>query len=222
MKLSVKFIGAHMKFIDPSIENYAVRHSTIPSEVCNQIQEFTQENVELPQMLSGQLEGSILGFLIRMLDAKTIVEIGTYTGYCTLNLAEQSAEDAKIYTFDINQEYADIAQKYWGKSAAGKKITQYIGPALDNLEKISDDIDFVFIDADKTNYTNYLKAILPKLSKRGVIAIDNVLWSGKVLSTADDESTKAIQEVNDFVAADKNLYTTLLPIRDGIMLVQKY
>jgi caffeoyl-CoA O-methyltransferase len=210
-----------MKFIDPSIENYAIRHSSTPSAICDEIQIETQADVPMPQMLSGQMEGSLLGFLVRMINPKTILEIGTYTGYCTLNLAENAPADCKVYTLDVSDDYTQIGKKYWKTSSAGDKIHLILGPALDSLNHIDEELDFVFIDADKTNYMNYLKATLPKLSKNGIIAIDNVLWSGKVLEQTDDADTKAISVVNDFVAQNDDLYKTMLPIRDGILLIQK-
>ena len=210
-----------MKFIDEKIENYAIEKSNTPSSICDELQEFTLSNVEMSQMLIGKLEASVLGFLIKSHHVKNIVEFGTFTGYSALAMAENLPENGKLITLDINEENGRIAKSFWDKSSHGKKITQLLGPAIESFKKIDFEIDMVFIDADKTNYINYLNLCLPKLSKNGMIIIDNVLWSGSVLKPAETESTKAIQEVNDFIKNNPNLYGTLLPIRDGMFLVTK-
>jgi len=210
-----------MKFIDQKIENYAIEKSNTPSSICDELQEYTLNNVDMSQMLIGKLEASVLGFLIKSHHVKNIVEFGTFTGYSALAMAENLSEEGKIVTLDINEENGKIAKSFWNKSPHGKKITQIIGPAIESFKKIDFEIDMVFIDADKTNYINYLNLCLPKLSKNGMIIIDNVLWSGSVLKPAETESTKAIQEVNDFIKNNPNLYGTLLPIRDGMFLVTK-
>ena len=210
-----------MKFIDPSIENYAIRHTSIPSSICDELEEFTKSQVEWPQMLSGKLEGSLLGFILRLTKAKSILEIGTYTGYCTLNLAENSLPDAKVITLDINENYSKVAKSFWNKSTAGNKITQIIGPALETIAHLDEKFDFVFIDADKANYMNYFKVVLDKLNPGAVVMIDNVLWSGKILNADKDEDTTIISQLNEYILEQDHLYKTLIPIRDGIFMVQK-
>ena len=210
-----------MKFISEEIENYSISKSNKPSIVCDEIQTYTKENVDMSQMLIGQMEASFLGFLIRSHKVKTVVEFGTYTGYSALAMAENLPTDGKVYTFDIDAENGKIAQSFWDKSSHGNKIQQIIGPALESISKIEDKIDLAFIDADKVNYTNYLNACLERLSENGIIVIDNVLWSGSVLKESDQESTQAIQAVNDYIANRDDLYGTLLPIRDGMFLIQK-
>ncbi len=211
-----------MKFIDLSLENYCIRKSTTPSQVCNELEKYTKENISMSQMLIGKMEASLLGFLIRSNHVKNIVEFGTYTGYSALAMAEQLPNDGKVYTFDIDEENAKIAREFWSKSEHGNKITQIIGPALESIKEIDFEIDLAFIDADKGNYSNYLTETLKKLSHRGVIVVDNVLWSGKVLETAPkDESTRAIQALNNLVKDSPELYGTLLPVRDGMFLITK-
>jgi caffeoyl-CoA O-methyltransferase len=210
-----------MKFIDEKLEQYCVSYSTTPSALCDELEVYTKKNVEMSQMLTGRMEASLLGFLIRSTGAKTILEFGTYTGYSALAMAEQLPIDGKIYTCDIDPVNTKIAQSFWDRSEHGKKIQSMLGPGLESMTKINGNIDLVFIDADKTNYLNYLKESLKLLSPKGVVAIDNVLWSGKVLEKASDDSTKAIQEVNAFIKSQDNLYGTLLPVRDGLFLVLK-
>ena len=211
-----------MKFIDEKILDYSIEKSNAPSETCDQLEDFTRQNVDMSQMLVGKLEASLLGFLIKSHGMKSVLEIGTFTGYSALSMAEVLPEDGKIISLDIDAVNAKIAKDFWNKSPHGSKITQIIGPALNSLETMEDKFDLVFIDADKENYLAYLKACLGKLEKNGMIILDNVLWSGRVLDLNDNtSSTVGIREVNDFVENSKDLYGTLLPIRDGIFLVQK-
>lgn len=210
-----------MQFIDKNIENYAVSKSTQPSSICQKLAEYTHKNTELPQMLTGPMEMSFMGFLLRSLGTKRVLEIGTFTGYSALSMAENLPEDGEVVTLDIDQATTTIAQQFWNESQHGSKITSLLGPALESIAKLEGEFDLVFIDADKSNYLNYLKAVLPKLTKGGVVVVDNVLWSGKVLDRdRADASTKAIIELNDFVAQSNTLYGTLLPIRDGMFLIK--
>lgn len=211
-----------MRFIDEKIENYAINMSNTPSSICDELEVYTRHNIELPQMLIGKMEASFLGFLVRSLQVKNIVEIGTFTGYSALAMAENLPEDGQITTLDVDVTNGKVAQEFWDKSAHGHKIKQVLGPALETLPKLGFTIDLAFIDADKENYLNYLNLCLEKLSSRGIIVLDNVLWSGKVLdSNATEVSTQGIQKVNEFIASRDDLYGTLLPIRDGIFLIQK-
>lgn len=210
-----------MKFIDKELEDYAISKSNNPSEVCNELEEYTRKHIDMSQMLVGKMEASFLGFLIKSLNVKNIVEFGTFTGYSALAMAEALPEDGTVTTFDINTENGNVAKRFWSKSGANSKITQIIGPALESIQNYNKLIDLAFIDADKENYLNYLNACLEKLSPTGIVVIDNVLWSGNVLKPAKTASTKGIQEVNDFIANNDHLYGTLLPIRDGMFLIKK-
>ncbi len=210
-----------MKFIDERLMDYSIKYSTTPSIKCDDIQTYTKENVELSQMLVGKLEGSLLGFFIRAIQAEQILEIGTFTGYSALAMAENLPVHGQIITLDINPETSKIAHSFWEKSEHGKKITQILGPALDSLKSIDKQFDLVFIDADKTNYQNYLDICLKKLSPKGIIVLDNMLWSGKVVENDQDESTQALKRVNDWVKKQEDLYSTLLPVRDGMLLIKR-
>lgn len=215
-----------MKFIEASIEEYAIKKSNRPSQVVRDLGEATRESVPMSMMLVGEMEGSLLGFLVRALKVERVLEVGTYTGYSALCMAENLPEAGELITLDIDDELTEFSKKHWSLSPHGQKINKLIGPALDTIPKLEGEFDLVFIDADKQNYLNYLKLCLPKLSKNGIIVVDNVLWSGNVLKELnelepDDKSTEHIKALNDYVSASDELYGTLLPIRDGIFLITK-
>jgi caffeoyl-CoA O-methyltransferase len=207
---------------DPEVNSYCISKSHRPSPLCKQLEKHTQEHIPYPQMLVGELEASILGFLIRSIQAKKILEFGTFTGYSALAMAENLPEDGEVVTLDINPETTKVAKEYWKQSLNGKKIKSILGPAVETVKNLKQEFDFIFIDADKVNYLSYFKICLEKLSSKGIIAIDNVLWSGQVLKeNHQDENTMAIQEVNNFISKREDLYSTLLPVRDGLFLIQK-
>lgn len=215
-----------MKFIDENIEKYAISKSNRPSRFVAGLGEETRANVPMSMMLVGEMEGSLLGFLVRSLKVKRVLEVGTYTGYSALCMAENLPEGGEVITLDIDDELTSFSKKHWDQSPHGGKINKVIGPALDTIPGIEGEFDMVFIDADKQNYLNYLKLVLPRLSKKGIVVVDNVLWSGKVLSESkdldpDDTSTEHIQALNDYVAQSEELYGTMLPIRDGIFLITR-
>lgn len=211
-----------MHFISDEILHYSISKSTTPSALAAELEEFTRQNVEMSQMLIGKLEASFLRFLVKSLGVTTVLEIGTFTGYSALCMAEALPDNGEIHTIDVNDQTVSIAKSFWEKSPDNKKIHSYLGTGLEVIDSFKDKkFDLVFIDADKENYLNYLKKCLQLLSHRGVIVLDNVLWSGKVLTDNSDKSTVAIREVNDFIAKESNLEATLLPVRDGMFLVRK-
>lgn len=215
-----------MKFVDENIENYAISKSNRPSQFVIGLGEETRANVPMSMMLVGEMEGSLLGFLVRSLRVKRVLEIGTYTGYSALCMAENLPQDGEVITLDIDDELTPLSKKHWEQSPHGSKINKVIGPALETIPEIQGEFDLVFIDADKQNYLNYLKLVVPRLSERGIVVVDNVLWSGKVLQNSsdldpEDTSTEHIKSLNDYVAASPDLYGTLLPVRDGIFLITK-
>ena len=171
-----------MRFISEEITQYCEDKSTLPSDICVEIQRFTLNNVEAPQMISGPQVGSFLGILIRLLAAKRVLEVGCYTGYSALAMAERLPDNGELITIDINGENQKIAQRFWDQSPHGKKIKPLLGSANEVLNSLEGLFDFVFIDADKENYLLYLKKSLPMLGPNGVIVVDNCLWSGKVLN----------------------------------------
>ena len=215
-----------MNFIESSIEEYAIAKSNRPSQVVRDLGEATRESVPMAMMLVGEMEGSLLGFLVRALKVNRVLEVGTYTGYSALCMAENLPAAGEVITLDIDDELTEFSKKHWSQSPHGEKINKLIGPALETIPKLEGEFDLVFIDADKENYLNYLKLCLPKLSQNGIIVVDNVLWSGKVLKETselgpEDSSTIHIKELNDYVSGAPDLYGTMLPIRDGIFLITK-
>ncbi len=210
-----------MNFIEEKIEKYAVEHTTEQPEYLYNLYRETHLKVLQPIMLSGHLQGRFLKMVSAMIRPKNVLEIGTFTGYSALCFAEGLAEDGKIYTIDINEEIAHVARKYFAESGMENKIEFMIGNALEIIPPLDIEFDLVFIDADKVNYLNYYKMVIDKVRTGGFILGDNALWHGKVTEKADDEDTAALQEFNDFVQADTRVENVLLPLRDGIMCIQK-
>jgi caffeoyl-CoA O-methyltransferase len=217
-----------MQLIDKNIEDYCITKSNLPSPDCGKIEDYTRANVHGAQMLIGKMEASFMGFLLRSINAKRVLELGTFTGYSALAMAENLPSDGEVITIDINKETVALAQNFWDQSMHGHKIRSLLGSGVDLIPGLQGQFDFVFIDADKRNYIEYLKLTLPLLSAHGMIVIDNVLWSGRVVpgsessgSELHDRNTDFIRQVNDYIAKEEGLYGTLLPIRDGMFLVKK-
>lgn len=212
-----------MKLVDPEIEKYCIDISSKPSSLCEDLADFTRKNVSQSQMLIGPLEAAVLGFLIRTGGYKRILEIGTFTGYSALSMAENLPSDGELITLDVNEETTRIAQEFWKKSSHGSKIKLILGRALENLPKLEGQFDLVFIDADKEPYPQYLNWALENLSEGGSIVIDNTLWSGEVLNSEAEGSTKSIQKVNQMAKelSEREYFVSLLPVRDGMLLIRK-
>ncbi len=207
-----------MHFISEELENYIEKHSAAEPELLQQLNKETHQKILQPRMLSGHFQGRVLSMLSKIMQPKHILELGTYTGYATLCMAEGLATNGTIDTIDINEELEDIQQKYFEKSAFKDQIIQHVGNALDIIPTLNKKFDLVFIDADKENYINYWNLIVPMMNKGGIILSDNVLWSGKVLEEVqkNDKSTPILLEYNKMVNEDSRVETVLLPIRDGL------
>lgn len=207
-----------MHFISEELENYIEKHSAPEPELLQQLNKETYQKILQPRMLSGHFQGRVLSMLSKIINPKHILELGTYTGYATLCLAEGLKNDGTIDTIDINEELEDIQQKYFNTSAFKDQIIQHVGNALDIVPTLNKKFDLVFIDADKENYINYWNMIVPMMNKGGIILSDNVLWSGKVLEDVqkNDKSTPILLEYNKIVNEDPRVETVLLPIRDGL------
>jgi caffeoyl-CoA O-methyltransferase len=207
-----------MHFLSPELEHYAAVHSENEPELLAALNRETHLKILQPRMLSGHFQGRVLSLLSKLARPQNVLEIGTYTGYATLCLAEGLSENGVIDTIDIKEELYDFQRKYFDKSPWGEQIVQHLGSALDIIPKLDKKFDLVFIDADKENYINYYELILPKMSKGGIILSDNVLWSGKVLEPLkpNDQSTKILLEYNELLKNDPRVETVLLPIRDGL------
>ena len=210
-----------MEFLPEKIENYSLENTSRESDLLSELNRETWAKVMTPRMLSGHLQGRILSMISNMIKPKTIVEIGTYTGYSALCLAEGLSENGILHTIDINEEYTSYAHKYFQRSDYTDKITQHIGNALDVIPSISEKVQLVFIDADKENYSNYYNLIFDKLEIDGYIIADNVLWSGKVVEDKMDIETKALDEYNKMIQNDNRVENILLPVRDGLMICKK-
>jgi len=209
--------------ISPDIESYAEQHSKPATTVLQKLYRETNLKVLHPRMLSGQLQGKLLQFISQMIKPKSILEIGTFTGYSAICLSEGLIENGIIHTIDINYELEDIAKKYFEEASTTNKTKLYMGNALDIIPTIEETFDLVFIDADKENYCNYYNLIFDKVRKGGFILADNVLWSGKVLEVPhhNDKDTLGIIAFNNMVMQDERVDNLLLPFRDGLMLIRK-
>ena len=207
-----------MHFISEELENYIEKHSAAEPELLQQLNKETYQKILQPRMLSGHFQGRVLSMLSKIINPKHVLELGTYTGYATLCLAEGLKSDGTIDSIDINEELEDIQQKYFSSSTFKDQIIQHIGNALDIVPTLNKKFDLVFIDADKENYINYWNLIVPMMNKGGIILSDNVLWSGKVLEEVqkNDKSTPILLEYNKIVNEDPRVETVLLPIRDGL------
>jgi caffeoyl-CoA O-methyltransferase len=207
-----------MHFLSPELENYATSHSEDEPALLAALNRETHLKILQPRMLSGHFQGRVLSLLSKLIQPKTILEIGTYTGYATLCLAEGLPENGIVHTIDIKEELQDFQRKYFDQSPWGKQIVQHLGSALDIIPTLDTQFDLVFIDADKENYINYYNMIVPMMAKGGIILSDNVLWSGKVLEEVkpNDTSTKVLLEYNELLKNDPRVETVLLPIRDGL------
>jgi predicted O-methyltransferase YrrM len=210
-----------MEIIHPDINKYAEAHTTEENEILRQVNRDTHANVLMPRMLSGQLQGRVLSMLSHMIKPNVILEIGTYTGYSAICLAEGLAAGGKLITLDINEELESTVRANFRKAGLENQIDYRIGNALQLIPTLQETFDLVFIDADKENYSRYYDLVINRVPLGGYILADNVLWSGKVLDEKPDKDTRAILEFNRYVHMDKRVENVLLPIRDGIMLMRK-
>jgi caffeoyl-CoA O-methyltransferase len=206
--------------VDEAIEEYAAAHTTPPEPLLAALAEETRATMSSPGMLTGTIEGRFLELLVFAAGARRVLEIGTFTGYSALSMAAALPDDGRIDTCDIEPAHVEVARRYVAQSPHGSKITIHLGPALDTIAQLEGEFDLVFIDADKPNYANYYEAVLPRLAERGLIAIDNTLWSGRVLDPQDDH-TRSIAALNDRIAADERVIAVQLTIRDGVTLVRR-
>lgn len=209
-----------MHFIPEALDDYVVQHSENEPELLKSLTRETYQKVLQPRMLSGHYLGRILSLISKLVRPKNILELGTFTGYSALCLAEGMQKNGQLHTIDINEELLDLQKKYFDASGYGHQIHQHLGSAIDIIPKIDLMFDLVFMDADKPNYLNYFHQIIDKLNPNGVILSDNVLWSGKVIEPvqSDDVSTKIVLEYNKLLKNDNRLETVLLPIRDGLTI----
>ncbi|MCI0661477.1 MAG: class I SAM-dependent methyltransferase [Acidobacteria bacterium] len=209
-----------MNFIDKDVENFANDHTEPESDLFRRLERETQATMQWPEMMVGKIEGQLLKMLVQLTGARRVLEIGTFTGYSTLMMAEGLPPDGRLVTCEVNSKAEEIARRYFAESSHGHKIELRMGPALQTIATLTEPLDMVFIDADKTNYPNYYETCLPLLRPGGLIVADNVLWSGNVLAPNDDDS-RAIVAFDERVQADPRVENVCLTIRDGIMLARK-
>ena len=210
-----------LTLVPEDIERYAIDHTSPLPDYLQELTDYTFENMSIPQMLSGPIEGTLLQTLVWTTGAKRVLEIGTFTGFSSQMMAAALPDDGILVTCDIDPEAAEVARQFYTKSPHGHKIDLRLGPALDTLETLNDwAFDVVFIDADKTGYAAYYEKAVELLAPRGVIAVDNVLWSGRVLDPQTDED-RSIAAFNERVKNDPRVRHVLLPIRDGVMLIRR-
>ena len=213
-----------MDFIDNKILDYALLHSDNESDLLKELARETYQKILQPRMLSGPLQGRFLSLLSKIIQPKTILEVGTFTGYGTLCLAEGLQKDGLLHTIDTNEELIDFQKKYFNRSDYKNQIKCHLGAAKCVISKLDLSYDLIFLDADKSNYLNYFNLLIPKLNPKGILIADNVLWSGKVLeetTSIKDIDTPALKEFNEYVKNDQRVETLLLPLRDGLTICRK-
>lgn len=213
-----------MSIVDAGIVKYIERHTSGASKILNKIERDTNLRSIYPRMLSGNIQGRFIAMISKMILPKYILEIGTFTGYSAVCLTEGLKENGQLHTIEINEELKEQNQKYFDEAGINNKITTYFGNALDIIPKLGIQFDLIFIDADKINYGKYFDLCMNKIKKRGFILVDNVLWSGKVLSGNSDKTDKdtlAIKEFNEKIQQDKRVENVMIPLRDGLSLIQK-
>ena len=209
-----------MDFIKEAIETYAYEHTQNEGKLLQKLEAETYEKLEIPQMLTGRLEGRFLRLMAKLIGARRIIEVGTFGGYSAISMAEALPDDGELFTCDIDPVAIAFARRFFAESEHGKKITLLEGPALESIKTLSGTFDMAFIDADKENYLNYYNAILPVIRTNGVILVDNVLWSGRVLDPKDD-SDKTIHRFNETVIKDDRVEPVMMTIRDGVYCIRK-
>jgi predicted O-methyltransferase YrrM len=209
-----------MNFLPEKLDHYVVQHSQQEPQVLQELSRETWQKVLNPRMLSGAFQGRVLSMISKLIQPKNVLEIGTYTGYSAICIAEGLADGGVIHTLDKNEELEDLQNKYFEKSGYRNQITQHFGNALEIIPTFTETFDLVFIDADKSNYPNYFDLIIDKMNSGGIILSDNVLWSGKVVEelAPKDADTKALLEYNKLLNSDDRIETVLLPIRDGLTI----
>ena len=207
--------------INEDLQNLLLQYCEPESELLQRINRETNLKVLMPRMLSGHYQGRVLSMLSKLVNPKRILEVGTFTGYATLCLAEGLHSEGKLYTLDINVELEDMVRRNFADSAYEKQIVYLLGDAMQNIPRLDEVFDLVFIDADKKNNGSYYDLVIDKVRPGGLIIVDNVLWSGKVLSNQQDKDTRNIVTFNDKIAKDPQVEKLILPVRDGLFVIRK-
>jgi caffeoyl-CoA O-methyltransferase len=203
------------------IERYVEAHTTPPSELQRRLAEETRESLRSPQMLTGVVEGRLLEFLVFALRPQRVLELGTYSGYSSLSMASVLPPGGHIDTCEVDEQHAAVARRYLDEAGVGDRVTIHLGPALETIERLEGEFDFIFIDADKPSYPAYYEALVPRLSPRGLMVLDNTLWSGRVAEPPDSPETEMFVQLNDRIASDARVVAVVLTVRDGVTLVRR-
>jgi caffeoyl-CoA O-methyltransferase len=209
-----------MDFVNEDIDNYAYDHTQIEDDLLWRLELETYDQLEIPQMLTGRIEGRLLKMLAQLVEARRIIEIGAFGGYSALSMAEALPASGYLITCEMDPVAIQFAQRFFNESPHGKKIVLKEGPALDTLKTLTGSFDMAFVDADKENYLNYYEALLPLMRPGGLIVVDNVLWGGRVLNPKET-SDRAIHRFNQKVREDHRVEKVMLAIRDGVSLLRK-
>jgi caffeoyl-CoA O-methyltransferase len=203
------------------IERYAEEHTTSPSELQRRLAEETRAELRSPQMLTGTVEGRLLEFLVFALRPQRVLELGTYSGYSAVSMAGVLPPGGHIDTCEVDETHAAVARRYLEEAGLADRVTIHLGPALETIDRLEAEFDLIFIDADKVNYPAYYEALLPRLSGRGLMVLDNTLWSGRVVEPDDSPETQTITALNYRIASDPRVVATVLTVRDGVTLVRR-
>jgi len=205
----------------PEIQEYAEASTTPPTDLLERLAEETKETLRAPQMLTGPVEGRLLEFLVFALQPQRVLELGTYSGYSSTSMAPLLPPGGHIDTCEVDETHAAVARRYHEEAGVADRITIHLGPALETIEKLEGVFDLIFIDADKLNYPAYYEALVPRISPRGIMALDNTLWSGRVVEPPETPETEMFVELNARIAADPRVVAVLLTVRDGVTLVRR-
>ncbi|HYY76564.1 MAG TPA: class I SAM-dependent methyltransferase [Gaiellaceae bacterium] len=203
------------------MEQYAELHTTPPGDLLARLAEETRAQLDSPEMLTGPIEARFLQFLVYALRPRRVLELGTYSGYSAISMAAALPPGGRIDTCEVDETHAAIAARYVEEAGYDDRVTIHIGPALETIERLEGEFDFVFVDADKVSYLAYYERLLPRLTEGGLMAFDNTLWSGRVVEPDDSPATRAILELNERLASDPAVVVVQLSIRDGITLVRR-
>jgi caffeoyl-CoA O-methyltransferase len=203
------------------IEAYAEAHTTPPSGLLRRLAAETEAELRSPAMLSGAVAGRLLEFLVFALRPQRVLELGTYSGYSAVFMAGVLPEGGHIDSCELDEEHAAVARRYLDEAGLGDRVTIHLGPALETIERLEGEYDLVFIDADKPNYPSYYEGLKPRLSERGVMVLDNTLWSGRVVEPGGSEQTRMFVELNERIASDPEVVAVVLTVRDGLTLVRR-
>lgn len=216
----INFNTSCMELVNTSIEQYAREHTRHESALVQELVTASDQELEYIDMLSGRIVGRFLSIMVKLTGAKRILEIGTFTGYSALCMAEALPDDGELITCEYNERYEDIARSFFQRNEVSHKVRLEMGSALDTIGRFDEPFDLVYLDADKANYPNYYRAVIPMLRQGGLFIADNVLWSGAVLNP-DDEKALAIDQMNKLIREDERVENVLLTVRDGLQIVRK-